>query len=405
MNNEANLYNYHNRDVYVCIVLTCICFVLTEYCPELHFLDEIHLKHILLIGDVFLFGVYLLRRKKKLFITEVYQIIICVMLLYGISLFFQIKNDGFKVYSLEEVYYLMAPLLLIWIVYNFVSLKRIPAIVDGMFYASCFCFVIRFGSEFSFRALSEMSFINSTSPFESDLAQFFLLFCIFYLYTKQKKKTVFSAILCFLCFKRFSLIMLIVVLVGFAFIPHHKPVPKWVYLTTIVAFIFAPFAIYYMCTESFASWFYQKFGIDFDLFTMTRFSIINTVIDADLTNYGLGTVTDFLENRGVEGQLNMHNDILRIYMETTLVGSIAFTRQYFHPFKGNMFSFIVIFYAFMELLVAHYIGPGTTSFWLIVYLLVFYFNAFENTPTDEEGAVVSNKFGLHRRKLKFVRCK
>lgn len=31
---------------------------------------------------------------------------------------------------------------------------------------------------------------------------------------------------------------------------------------------------------------------------MTRFQIINTVIDAKLTNYGLGTVTNYLEQRG-----------------------------------------------------------------------------------------------------------
>lgn len=62
----------------------------------------------------------------------------------------------------------------------------------------------------------------------------------------------------------------------------------------------APFLVYAMCTDSFARWFYLQFGIDFDYFTMTRFQIINTVIGAKLTNYGLGTVIKLFRTK--EGQ-------------------------------------------------------------------------------------------------------
>lgn len=405
MNKTVSLYSYHSLGVFFWTSITCISFILTEYCPALLFLDNIHLKHILLLVNVALFGLYFMKHKEKLFVDEVFQIIICGIVLYGISLFFQIKNDSLKLYSLEEMYYLIAPLILVWIIFNFVSLKRIPVLVDIMFLTSCFCFIVRFGSEFSFEALREISFVESNSPFESDLAQFFFLFCVFYLYTKQKAKVVLSATLCFFCFKRFTVVALILVLVGFVFIPHRKSVPKWIYFATVVVFVVAPFFTYYMCTDTFASWFNQRFGVDFNLFTMTRFFIINTVIDADLINYGLGTVTNYLENRGVEGQLNMHNDILRIYMETTIVGSFVFARQYFHTFKNNMFSFLIIFYAFVELFVAHYLGPGTISFWLIAYLLVFYFNAFENVSTDEEREMLLRRFTSYRKKVIFKICR
>lgn len=75
----------------------------------------------------------------------------------------------------------------------------------------------------------------------------------------------------------------------------------------------------------------------------------------------------------------MHNDILRIYMECTIVGTIAFTVQYFKIVKDNIFSFLLMLYAFMELFVAHYIGPGSTSFWIIAYILTFYFNIMESS--------------------------
>lgn len=374
-----NTRTHTNKGMYYLALITCAIFVLSEYCPELHILDQLHFKHILLSIAVFIFGWDLIdNRKNRCLVYEVKQILTCVGILYFITVIFQIKNMEFKSYSLGEVYYLIAPLLLVWIFFNYISLNRIEKVIDVLFYASCIAFFVRFANTFSLAALKQISFIDSSSPFESDMAQFFLLYCFYYFYTRQTWKSTISVILCFLCFKRFTLVMLIILLIINKFIPHHKKVPKIVVLITMGLFIAAPFLVYAMCTDSFARWFYLQFGIDFDYFTMTRFQIINTVIDANLTNYGLGTVTNYLEQRGAAGQLNMHNDILRIYMECTIVGTITFTVQYFKIVKDNIFSFLVMLYAFMELFVAHYIGPGTTSFWIIAYILIFYFNIMEN---------------------------
>ena len=375
-----NIRTRTNMGMYYLALITCVIFVLSEYCPELHILDQLHLKHILLLISIFIFGGDLINnRKKRCLVFEVKQILICVGILYFITLIFQVKNMEFKSYSLGEVYYLIAPLLLVWIFFNYISLDKIAKVVDVLFYASCIAFFVQFANIFSLSALKQISFIDSSSPFESDMAQFFLLYCLYYFYTKQTWKSIISVILCFLCFKRFTLVMVIILLVINKIIPHHKKVPKIVLLITVGIFIAAPFLVYAMCTDSFARWFYLQFGIDFDYFTMTRFQIINTVIGAKLTNYGLGTVTNYLEQRGAAGQLNMHNDILRIYMECTIVGTIAFTVQYFKIVKDNIFSFLLMLYAFMELFVAHYIGPGSTSFWIIAYILIFYFNIMESS--------------------------
>ncbi|RHV11123.1 hypothetical protein DXB77_08070 [Clostridium sp. OM05-9] len=375
-----NTRTHTNKGMYYLALITCAIFVLSEYCPELHILDQLHFKHILLSIAVFIFGWDLIdNRKNRCLVYEVKQILTCVGILYFITVIFQVKNMEFKSYSLGEVYYLIAPLLLVWIFFNYISLDRIANVIDVLFYASCIAFFVRFANTFSLAALKQISFIDSSSPFESDMAQFFLLYCFYYFYTRQTWKSTISVILCFLCFKRFTLVMLIILLIINKFIPHYKKVPKIVLLITMGLFIAAPFLVYAMCTDSFARWFYLQFGIDFDYFTMTRFQIINTVIDANLTNYGLGTVTNYLEQRGAAGQLNMHNDILRIYMECTIVGTITFTVQYFKIVKDNIFSFLVMLYAFMELFVAHYIGPGTTSFWIIAYILIFYFNIMENS--------------------------
>jgi O-antigen ligase len=130
-----------------------------------------------------------------------------------------------------------------------------------------------------------------------------------------------------------------------------------------------------MCTDEFAFWFESKYDVDFNEFTMTRFYIVNMVIDANLTNYGLGTVTHYLEVLGNEGQTNMHNDILRIYMETTIIGSIVFTYCFFKITTKNIYSYILMLFMFVELYVAHFLGPATILFWIFVYFDIFYFNS------------------------------
>lgn len=111
-----NTRTHTNKGMYYLALITCAIFVLSEYCPELHILDQLHFKHILLSIAVFIFGWDLIdNRKNRCLVYEVKQILTCVGILYFITVIFQVKNMEFKSYSLGEVYYLIAPLLLVWI--------------------------------------------------------------------------------------------------------------------------------------------------------------------------------------------------------------------------------------------------------------------------------------------------
>lgn len=365
-------------------VLVIAVFILSERCVNLFgWLDKIHLKHYLLIISIF-FGFFILRKNKenRIFKNEVYSILFVAIFLYAISLIYQIINGSFKIYSLEEVYYLIAPLIFVYIMFNIGKNKNIEVYMDAFLYVGLFSFfVTRIGRGtltiqniiglFNFKSL----FINSVSLIsESDLSVYFLILTIYYAYKNKKMKMVISAIGTFLGYKRIAVLFLLIFLIIYKFLSKRKEVNNKILIFTCAIFIIAPFAVYYMCEDSFASWFYNKFKIDFNTFTMTRFDIINTVIDADLTNYGLGTVTDFLEKRDVAGQTNMHNDILRIFMECGILGTIIFTIKYFKLSQKNYYNFFIMIFIFTELFVAHFLGPGTVSLWILVYLVLFEIN-------------------------------
>lgn len=359
-----------------------ICFfILCEYCEPFYWLDQLHIKHFLMIGVVFVFGILLIKKKNIIMCMEMKKVFWTTGILYTISLFFQMLN-GFKFYSVLEVYYFLIPMLFAIIVFNFSKKDNVDFIMTAILITCLFAFVVtRLGegvftfenlrAMFSFNAL----FIESTSVMrESDLSIFFVFLFTYFMYRREKIRTVMAGIGCFLGYKRFAVLFLIILMIALRLIRGEKKLNKSILNVTIIFFCIAPFVAYVLCTDDFASWFYSRFKIDFNAFSMTRFQIINTVIDAKLTNYGLGTVTDFLELRGVEGQLNMHNDILRIYMETTIIGTIVFTRNYFKMAETNWYSFFTMLFIFVELFVAHFLGPGAISFWCIAYLALFTYN-------------------------------
>ncbi|MBQ8077623.1 MAG: hypothetical protein IJ235_04510 [Eubacterium sp.] len=358
-----------------------LCFFIIVEKNALTTLDALHIKHYLLMLIMFLYGLPLFKRKNLRVKNEAKSVLIVCAVLYLISLVLQISHMSFKLYTVGEIYYLIIPLLYGIIVFNNIDSDSVDTIMDLTLITclfSYFYWIIIDGSltvsnviqMFDLRNL----FIKSISPVgESDLANYFMLLYIYYSYRKKTFRTVVSAIGVFFGYKRFAVLFLLFFVVFLRFFPRHKKVPKFVLYGTIIVFLLLPFATYALCSDEFAMWFYRKFHLDFNEFTMTRFYLINLIIDSHIKNYGLGTTTNFLVTHNAIAD-NIHNDIFRIYYETTIVGSFVFTYNYFKMSEKSWYSFLAMLYIFAELFGAHFIGPGTTSFWMIAYLMLFTIN-------------------------------
>ena len=344
-------------------------------------LDALHIKHYILMAMLFVYGIPLLKRKKLRANQEAKYIFITCAVLYAISLFFQISHLSFKLYTLGEIYYLLIPLLYGITVFNNITTDDVDNIMNLTLIIclfSYFYWTIKSGT-FTLENIIEMLnlynlFVKSISPVgESDLANYFMLLFIYYVYRGKKGGAVLSAIGCFFGYKRFAMLFLMFFVIALKYFPKYKKVNKFFIYTAIIIFLLLPFVTYELCSDQFASWFYHKFRIDFNQFTMTRFYLINLIIDSHITNYGLGTTTDYLTrlSGAAKAAGNLHNDIFRIYYETTFLGSLVFTYSYFKISEKSWYIFLTMLYIFAELFGAHFIGPGTTSFWMVAYLLIF----------------------------------
>ena len=74
---STNIRMRNNRSAYYLGIISCCIFVLSEYCPWLQILDQFHLKHMLLIIYVGIFGRDLIVNRKHIYIKyEMKQIIL-----------------------------------------------------------------------------------------------------------------------------------------------------------------------------------------------------------------------------------------------------------------------------------------------------------------------------------------
>ncbi len=377
----------------ILFAFTISLYILSEYFGPLHWLDSTNLKHaFLMIAILIYFVPAIIGREKSLVMKdECKTICITVAILYVISLVFQVKNGSFKIYSVAEVYFFLAPLFFAAAFINKADREDVDNFMIWTLYIALFSFLLpKFmnGSMvlqniiglFDIRALV----LTSTSSIgESDLSNYFMLLFIYFIYRNNKKHYILAAVGCFLGYKRVTVLFLIVMVIVLRFIPREKLVPKGVWIATVVAFVALPALSSFLYTDEFASFFYQTFGIDFNMFSMSRYSITRAVIRGNVTNYGLGTITNWLENRGVALELNLHNDLLRIYMETTIIGSVALTYGYFKISRKNLFSYCMMLFIFIECYVAHWLAAGTVGFWIVAYTALFTFN--RDMQVGEDG--------------------
>lgn len=359
-------------------------FILSECCTPLSFLDALHIKHFVLLLAVL--GYFLqnartiIRNFKASF--EFKNIVLLIFGLLLISLVLQVMHGHFEFFTLVEIYYLAIPIVFVELFYFQHENQDIEGVLTFALYILLISYFVTSYSNgklsvsnlismLDFRSL----FIDSTSAIGEIglVSSCCTLLEIFFIYKNKKKKAILSFIGVFLGYKRFCVFFAALILIIGLVVPNIKLNKKVLYIT-IALFIFMPFATQLMCSNSFASWFYRMTGIDFNYFTKTRFSIINTVIDANLTSYGLGTVTHYLETRNVFRQTNMHNDLLMIYLDCTIIGTGIFTVQLFKIASNSIYAYYMMVFLFGQMFITHCLGKGTIIVWLLSYMIIYYFN-------------------------------
>lgn len=298
-----------------------------------------------------------------------------ITFLFAITAILQMIN-GFNSYAINEAVYYYTPLIYI-IVYSQISEEQdVETILNYLFVLYVIVFLKNFAGQLTLANLKSISFANSYSPFESELAFVFLIFECFYLYMGKRKNAIISLILCILSFKRISMLAAIVFFIFSKWIVVKKAVNKKIVIVTTVVFVLLPVLTCLMLNDTLEAWFYQTFHVTLNEITLTRSSRIEAVINSDQIKYGLGSVTTYLTKylNALHGSnfsnRNLHNDLVKIYLECGILGSIVFTYIYMKAASVSRMLFVMMCYIFFECYFNHLFGAGSTDIWILIYLIM-----------------------------------
>lgn len=391
---------------YYLVIATIIVFVFSEsiYQGPLHdfskLVDGMKIKYIIMAVSATAFLVLIITRKKKLFKNGVFQnesklYLIAIGTLAIITIVYQIFN-GFRSFVIAEFCYLLIPLIFVILVVS-VDYTNITRILDTSFYVLLIAFIVGNIGVLNPSTITSINFSESFSPFENGSSMIFVFFELYFLirYGRRNGKSLVCLILTILTLKRISVIMAIFF---FIFVPmlKDKKVPRWVFVLTIVVFCTTPFLLEIFYSSTFASYFFASFGLDFNDFTMDRFTRTAYVLGhLGQIKYGYGSVTYFLTNNYGKTEVanrSLHSDLLRIYLECSFIGVFIYNICYFLSVKKNIISFLLMVTIFLQMVFNHPLGAGTVGNWIIIYLMIVYFNYRNEVFFYKEGRVKRKHF-------------
>ncbi len=307
---------------------------------------------------------------------EYFLILSGIIFLFGITIVKQLIN-GFNSYAINEAVYYFTPLFFV-IVYTQLSDNfRMENIFYYLFALYVVVFLKNFAGQLTLANIKSISFTDSYSPFESEMAFVFLIYECFFIHQQKKKYAVISLFLCILSFKRICMLVAIIVFVFQKYVGQRKQVgKKWVILA-VALFVLLPVGTCIMIDNTFETWFYSTFHVTLDEITLSRSSRIEAAIRSGQIKYGLGSVTTYLTKylNTMHGSnfssRSMHNDLVQIYLECGMFGSVVFTYVYMKAASVSKTSFALMCYIFFECYFNHLFGAGCTHIWILIYLMIY----------------------------------
>ena len=316
--------------------------------------------------------------KKMKFFYEAKIFVYIAFAFLLISLFMQLLNRSFGLYTEEKLVLLLMPVIIVFIVANAVEPRNYDALIFIIFARICLQFILEFGTNFNLYAIRQISWLNTNSSlFESTLAHDFCLITFYFLFSKKKKLAVISTILCLLSFKRFSFIVCILTWIVYRFVPERKVGKKTIWIGTVV-FLITTFIMNWLYSDAGVSYLFNHYGFDLNAFTTDRVNIVRVVTSHFNGVYnGFGSISNYFDSLGPYwAALGMHCDILKIFYETTIIGSFSFIYGTLNICKRDYRIMYVYLYFIVEIIISQFIQ--LVNCWVIFFIFVLRVTYEEN---------------------------
>lgn len=324
----------------------------------------INIKYILLLLGI-IYDFLNLKANKKIMRKEFINICLCILFLFGISIFWSILNNRLYFSALiGSIFKMFIPICYVYLFINSVDDDDIYKAMSLSLIFSFIGYVMEIGfSNFNLANFKLLNFLNSYSPFESSFsAGASIAFCIYFFYYRENKFLTFIGFLfSILTFKRLSIVFSIFMF----FLPHfinvNKKISNKVHMKLAVIFIFLTIGYYYIISPNFNSIFIKFFGVNQDTFTMGRSAFLNSLLLSNYKTSGLGSIVIFWGK-------DIEMDLIRIYLETSIFGLCVFCFGYWSACGTKRYTLYYMIFIFFNMLTSHSLGNPFN--WIITYVTI-----------------------------------
>ncbi len=360
----------NERILYVFLfALYMACFLISTYFNYTIFdIEYAALIIIFIVGIVNIFknggNIY----KSWKYYDQMINIIKMSLILLGISLLFQLINLRLIFITYKHLFYIMFPSITVFLLCNS-SRNFIEDYFNISLIFAIIYFIIRYYSVFNMDSILNMTFLTSNSAFEfasTAIADIFFYCVVFFGYHRKYIRMSISAFFGILSFKRFIFVCIIVAIVIYIVrairerMGKAKKRQKYVSKTLCVALVIGiccvPYFSRLLLDPNINATLSNFFGFSVNEFLMSRVELLEYLIDKNPTNYGLGTISDFFVNSywyGANRAMHLHNDIYRLYYETTIIGLFAFTYYMVKNTNRKSKPFIITVFYLLNLAISN----------------------------------------------------
>lgn len=325
----------------------------------------VNVKYIILVISCALCFIQLFKSEKELIFKKEFNSLAIVIIFLSIISFIMVLISG-KYYSslLENIIKFTLPCIYVFLLLNTMEFKDIYICMSGALILSFVGYIIEIGPEnFTLSNILSIDFNSSFSPFESNFAAgSAIAMCTFFMYFRKNRVLKYlSLFFALLTFKRLAVLFALLLFFLPRIIDINKQVSKKQRNFIKITFVILTFVYFWLLTPQSNELFKNIFGQTQREFTMGRSDFLRTIINSNYVSSGLGSTTDFL-GRGLE------MDLIRIYLETGIIGLIIFIIGYWNCAGNCVYTYIYMLFQFINLLTSHSLSNSFN--WILAFIII-----------------------------------
>lgn len=351
------------------------------------------LKYFFLLGAAFAFSTFN-SNKKKQFTREFKNLIFVYLVIALISIFAIVWSERFTFRTIKEFCFILSPIIFVYYAINALDKEEIMLMAKFSVIIYVISYFIEIADSFSvsmaINAIKNFSLLGGQASFAYDYYEtshfpdpMMALFCYFCYNNKNNRKWIWISYISVLLMNKRLIILFASIILVLSYLPYWEKikeikVDKRICMICAIIFALSPIVVIKLTTSSLGVWLANKTGLNMADFWMGRDIMIRRYINNGFHSYGLGSTYDFA------GKM-LEVESVKIYLETTFIGSTLLSVAYWKITNCNLFSMLVMLYIFLNMNTSTSLTTGAFA-WIYYLFLIGGIN-YETVNNDNSSSL------------------